>query len=297
MSKITKVVIAVAGYGTRFLPATKNQPKEMLPIIDKPIVQYLVEEAVASGIKDVILVTRFGQSMMENHFDTNMELEMQLKKNGKKDTLKKVQEVYRMANFIYVRQGRHLPYGNGTPLLCVRDLIQKGESFAYMFGDDLVLGKTPCLKQLINYWKKKNFNPCVGVQEVSDSELDRYGVYKLKPGSPDRIIDAVEKPGKAKAPSNLAQFGRFILNTDIIDTVKENFDNKKYGKDGELWLIDSILEYARKKPVYAVKVEGKWMTTGDPLRYMETMIEFALAREDLGPALKEYLLNLSQQIK
>lgn len=289
IKKITKAVIAVAGYGTRFLPATKNQPKEMLPIVDKPIVQYLVEEAVESGIKDIILVTRFGQSALENHFDTNMELEIQLAKNGKKEALRRVQKTYRMANFIYVRQGRHLPYGNGTPLLCVKDLIRKGESFVYMFGDDLVLSKEPGVKQLINYWKKRRYAPCVGVQEIPDEELDRYGVYKLKKGSEDRVENAIEKPGKDKAPSNLAQFGRFILNTDIIDILKDNHEKKKYGKDGELWIIDSILKYAKLHPVYAARIKGKWMTTGDPLRFMKTAIEFALTREDIGKDLKKYL--------
>jgi UTP--glucose-1-phosphate uridylyltransferase len=288
-SKITKAVIAVAGYGTRFLPATKNQPKEMLPIVDKPIVQYLVEEAVASGIKDIILVTRFGQSAMENHFDTNMELEIQLAKNGKKEALRRVQKTYRMANYIYVRQGRHLPYGNGTPLLCVRDLMRKGESFVYMFGDDMVLSREPCVKQLVRYWRKKRRAPCVAVQEVAKEELARYGVYKLQKGSEDRVEDAIEKPGQDKAPSNLAQFGRFILNTDIVETIKKNYEAKNYGKDNELWLIDSIIEYAKKRPVYAVRIKGKWMTTGDPLRFMKTAVEFALAREDIGKGLKTYL--------
>jgi UTP--glucose-1-phosphate uridylyltransferase len=293
--KITKAVIAVAGYGTRFLPATKNQPKEMLPIIDKPIVQYLVEEAVASGIKDIILVTRFGQSVMENHFDTNMELEMQLKKSGKTHYLQQVQQVYRMANYIYVRQGRHLPYGNGTPLMCVRNLMSKGESFVYMFGDDLVLSEKPCVKQLINYWRKKQYAPCVAVQEIPDEDLDSYGVYKLKKGTIDRVEDAIEKPGKAKAPSNLAQFGRFILNTEIIDIVKKNYEEKRFGKDGELWLIDSILEYAKQKPVYAVRIEGKWMTTGDPLRFMKTAVEFALKRDDFGQEFKDFLRTVVER--
>lgn len=290
--RITKAVIAVAGYGTRFLPATKNQPKEMLPIVDKPIVQYLVEEAVASGIKDIILVTRFGQSAMENHFDTNMELEVQLAKSGKKEALAKVQQTYRMANFIYVRQGRHLPYGNGTPLLCVKDLINKGESFVYMFGDDLVLSKEPCVRQMIRYWRQKKYAPCVAVQEVADEDLDRYGVYKIKKGTSDQVEDAIEKPGKAKAPSNLAQFGRFILNTDIVEIIKKNYENKNYGKDGELWLIDSILEYAKQKPVYTVRIKGKWMTTGDPLRFMKTAVEFALDRKDIGEDLRNYLKDL-----
>lgn len=293
MKKITKAVIAVAGYGTRFLPATKNQPKEMLPIIDKPIVQYLVEEAVASGIKDIILVTRFGQSALENHFDSNLELEIQLEKNGKKEALEKVQRVYKMANYIYVRQGRHLPYGNGTPLLCVKNLIDKNEPFVYMFGDDLVLSKTPCTKQMVDYWQKKPGNPAmVAVQEVPLSEVSRYGIYKIKEGTTDRVESAIEKPDPKKAPSRLAQFGRFILNNEVIKILDNNYKTNKFGKDGELWLIDALIEYAKTKPVYAVKLEGKWMTTGDPLRYMKTMVEYALDRADIGPDFKDFLRTL-----
>jgi len=290
---ITKAVIAVAGYGTRFLPATKNQPKEMLPIVDRPIVQYLVEEAVASGIKDIILVTRFGQSVLENHFDSNMELEMYLEKAGKKELLEKVRQVYRMANYIYVRQGRHWPYGNGTPLLCVHNLIGKGESFVYMFGDDLVKAEVPCTKQLINYWKQKGGAPIVAVQEVPEEEVSRYGIYKLKAGSEDRVADAIEKPkpNQVKKPY-LAQFGRFILNDQVIKTLYDNYKLGKLGKDNELWIIDSILTYAKKKPVYAKRIDGKWMTTGDPLRYMKTMVEFVLDRPDLGPEFREYLKQL-----
>ena len=293
MSKVTKAVIAVAGYGTRFLPATKNQPKEMLPIIDKPIVQYLVEEAVASGIKDIILVTRFGQSMMENHFDSNLELEIQLEKNGKKKQLGIVQRVYRMANYIYVRQGRHLPYGNGTPLLCVKDIIGKNESFVYMFGDDLVKAKVPCTKQLIDFWQKRSQSVIAAVQEVPESEVNRYAIYKIKSGTEDQVESGVEKPDpKEVEKPYLAQFGRFILNRGVIDILEKNYTEKIFGKEGELWLTDAILEYAREKPVYAKKIDGQWMTTGDPLRYMKTMVEFALDRKDLGPAFKEYLKGL-----
>jgi len=289
---VTKAVIAVAGYGTRFLPATKNQPKEMLPIIDKPIVQYLVEEAVESGIKDIILVTRFGQSAMENHFDSNLELEIQLEKNGKKKQLEQVQKVYRMANYIYVRQGRHLPYGNGTPLLCVKDLLAPGERFVYMFGDDLVLSKEPCTKQLVDYSDKKQGAVAVAVQEVVESEVSRYGIYRLKEGSEDLVKDAVEKPDPKSVKSRLAQFGRFVINTDIVNILEKNYEDNNLGKDNELWLIDAIIEYAKKQPVYASRIEGKWMTTGDPLRYMKAQVEFALNRPDLATDFRNYLEEL-----
>ena len=291
-NKVSKAVIAVAGYGTRFLPVTKNQPKEMLPIINKPIVQYLVEEAVASGIKNIILVTRFGQTSLENHFDSNLELEMQLEKNGKKEKLEEVQRVNRMANFIFVRQGRHLPYGNGTPLLCVKDLLIPGERFVYMFGDDLVLAKKPCTKQIIDYSDKKSGAVTVAVQEVPLAEVSRYGIYQLKKGSQDQVAKAIEKPEPDKAPSRLAQFGRFVLNTDVVKIMSNHHRQGKLGKDNELWLIDALIEYAQNHPVFAARIEGKWMTTGDPLRYMKTQVAFALDRKDIGPEFKKYLQSL-----
>ena len=290
--KVTKAIIAVAGYGTRFLPATKNQPKEMLPIIDKPIVQYLVEEAVDSGIKDIILVTRFGQAAMENHFDSNLELEIQLEKNGKKEALEKVQKVYKMANFIYVRQGRHLPYGNGTPLLCVKDLLRKGERFVYMFGDDLVLSKKPCTEQIIDYSDKKDQAVTVAVQKVPDSEVHRYGIYRMKKGSKDKVKDAIEKPDPGEVESRMAQFGRFVLNTDVVKILNSHHEKGKLGKDNELWLIDAIIEYAKLNPVYAAQIEGEWLTTGDPLRYMKAQVKYALDRKDLREDFKNYLKSL-----
>lgn len=291
---IKKAVIAVAGYGTRFLPATKNQPKEMLPIVDKPIIQYLVEEAVASGIEDIILVTRFGQSVLENHFDSNSELEEMLRKQGKKELLEKVQKVYKMANYIYVRQKRHLPYGNGTPLLCIKDLIRKDEPFIYMFGDDMVRSKIPCTKQIINYWQTKPADSIVAaVQQISQKDTDKYGIYKLKEGTADQIEDAIEKPGPAKASKPyLAQFGRFILNHKLIEIIEKNYQKNNLGTGGELWVIDSITEYAKLYPAFVAKISGKWMTTGDPLCFMQTAVEFALERPDIGEDFRKYLKGL-----
>ncbi len=291
--KITKAVIAVAGYGTRFLPATKNQPKEMLPIIDKPIVQYLVEEAVASGIKDIILVTRFGQAALENHFDSNFELEMQLEKSGKEAALEEVRRVYRMANFIYIRQGRHLPYGNATPLLCVKNIIEKDEPFVYMFGDDLVLSKVPCTKQLIQVFQKTNPTAMLAVQETPREEISRYATVKYKKGTKiNQISEILEKLPPEKAPSNMAQFGRFIFTYDVIQKAIDHYKAGKFGKDNELWVADLLNELAKTKKVIAQPIEGKWMTTGDPLRFMKAAVEFALAREDIGPDFKNYLKSL-----
>jgi len=291
--KIRKVVIAAAGFGTRFLPATKNQPKEMLPIIDKPIIQYLVEEAVASGIEDVILVTRMGQSAMENHFDSNFELEHLLEKNGKLEKLEEIRKISKMANFIYVRQHKHLPYGNSTPLITIKDLIGKDERFVYMFGDDLVLSNTPCAKQIIDYSNKNDNAVTVAVQEIQKEEVNRYGIYKIKDGTKDMVESAVEKPSPEEVkPPFLAQFGRFVLNKEIINITNERYQNNQLGKDNELWLIDSIIEYAKKNPVFASKVDGEWMTTGDPLRYMKTQVRYALEREDIGPDFKSFLKSI-----
>ncbi len=177
-------------------------------------------------------------------------------------------------------------------MLAARNLIDKNERFAYMFGDDLVLSKTPCTKQLINYSNKKNGAVTVAVQEVPKSEVNRYGIIKLKPNSKDRMESAIEKPDPDKAPSRLAQFGRSILNREIIDIAYDKYKNKKLGKDGELWIVDMIVEYAKKKPVYAAKISGEWMTTGDPLRYMKAQVHYALERKDIGKDFRKFLKDL-----
>lgn len=279
-------MIAVAGYGTRFLPATKAQPKEMLPIIDKPIVQYLVEELVDSGITEIIMVTRFGQHMLEDHFDSNFELEYQLEKNGKTDRLEAIRRVSQMANFIYVRQGKHLPYGNGTPLLCAEPLIDENEDFVYVFGDDLVVSKVPCTKQLVDFWQSHRCPAVVlAAQKVPKEEVVRYGIVKFKAGSKYEVERMIEKPDVSEAPSQLAQFGRFILNAKIIRVLKKT----PLGKDNELWLSDAIHTLARKDRVLAAPIKGEWVTTGDPLRYIKAMVRFALKRKDIGREFRQFL--------
>lgn len=286
---ITKAVIAAAGFGTRFLPATKNQPKEMLPIIDKPIIQYLVEEAVASGIKDIILVTRAGQTTMEDHFDSHVELEHLLTSNGKKEALKIVRAIPKMANFIYVRQKKHLPYGNATPLLSVKNLINPNESFVYMFGDDLVKAKVPATKQLIETFYKYNPAAVLAVQEVPWEEIHLYGSVKYKKGTKINQIEAlIEKADREHAPSNMAEFGRFVFSYKVIEEIEKT----PLGKDGELWIPDMLNSLAQKNLVIAQPIKGKWLTTGDPLRYLRATVEFALTRPDLGPDFRAYLKSL-----
>lgn len=287
-SKVKKAVIAAAGYGTRFLPATKNQPKEMLPIIDKPIIHYLVEEAVNSGIEEIILVTRAGNHIMEDYFDNRSELETSLEKNGKLKYLEIVQSIPQMANFVYVRQKNHLPYGNGSPLITVKELIDDNEAFVYMFGDDLTLSKTPVTKQLIDVYHEQNAAAVLAVQEVPWSEVDRYATIKYKENAPYEFTmeKGFEKLPKDQAPSNKVQFGRFVFSYAVIEEAL----NTPTGKDDELWLIDILNRLAESgKNVIAQPIEGEWLTTGDPLRYLKTTLKFAMERDDLRDDLKSFI--------
>ncbi|OGZ07864.1 MAG: UTP--glucose-1-phosphate uridylyltransferase [Candidatus Lloydbacteria bacterium RIFCSPLOWO2_01_FULL_50_20] len=285
-TKIRKAVIAVAGSGTRFLPATKAQPKEMLPIVDKPIVQYVVEEMVASGITDIILVTKWDKKTLEDHFDRSFELEYALEQAGKKKLLDDVRRISTMANFIYVRQKG--PYGNGTPILSAANLVE-GEPFVFAWGDDLVLSKKPFTKSLIENFEK-NGSPVIGVQAVPREHVDRYGIVKLRPGTKEMEL-VVEKPAVGKAPSRLAQFGRMVLTPEIVEILKRT----KLGKGGELWVTDAISEYVRGGGRFMVEEvkDGEWLTTGDPLNYLKAVVEYALKRDDIGPGFRSYLKSLS----
>lgn len=286
---ITKAIIAAAGYGTRFLPATKCQPKEMLPLIDKPIIQYLVEEAVDSGIKEIIIVTRAGQHIMEDHFDSSFELEYMLKKNGKEKALEKIQKIPRLANFIYVRQTKDYPYGNAAPLIVAEPLIEENEAFVYMFGDDLVKAAVPATKQMIEVFEKHQPVAMLAGQQVVWSEVERYGIVSYKEGTKiNQVESIIEKPSRKEAPSQIAQVGRFILTKKVIDEVKA----MPTGKAGELWLTDALNRLAKKAVVIAQPIEGEWLTTGDPLRYLKATIKYALERKDIGKQLRCYLKKL-----
>lgn len=283
--KIKKAIVAVAGSGTRFLPATKAMPKEMLPIVDKPIIQLVVEELVEAGIEDIILVTKWDKKPLEDHFDYNWALVNDLKKAGKLELMEKIKKIADMANFIYVRQKG--PYGNGTPVLSAASLV-KDEPFMYVWGDDLVKSRISFSKQMVEDYEKTG-HLMIGVQPVPKKEVNRYGIVKLKPGTM-RIEAIVEKPDPEKAPSNLADFGRMILNQEIVDILKKT----PLGKGNELWIVDAISKYIEKGgEFYAKKVEdGEWMTTGDPLNYLKTMLAYAIDRKDIGRELKKYFKKL-----
>jgi UTP--glucose-1-phosphate uridylyltransferase len=283
MLKIKKAIVAVAGSGTRLLPATKAMPKEMLPIVDKPIIQLVVEELVAAGIEDIILVTKWDKKPLEDHFDYNWALSAELKKAGKEKLRAEIKKIADLANFIYVRQKG--PYGNGTPILSAASLINKDEPFVFCFGDDLVKSKISFTKQMVAEYKKTG-HLIMGVQAVSKKEVDRYGIVKLKSNS-TQVVDIVEKPSVKQAPSNLAAFGRYILNWEIIEILQKT----PLGKGGELWLTDALKTYIKQGGVMiAKKVEnGEWLTTGDPLNFLRTTLKYAIKRDDIGKELKKFI--------
>lgn len=287
--RIRKAVIAVAGYGTRFLPATKSVPKELLPIVDKPIVQYLVEEAVASGIEEVVLVTRAGGGGIENHFDSSRELEVHLEAQKSQKYLDIVQSIPKLASFAYVRQARHLPYGNGTPILAAKAFLDRSEPFVYMFGDDLVLSEKPCVKQLLELYEQHDPAAVIAFQEVEPAEACRYGIAKLKNNTePREMHSIVEKPAPGQQPSNLAQIGRFVLSPQVIDIL----EGIHVAQGKELYLTDAIAVLCQKAKVLVHPVQGQWYTTGDPLRYLMTNIAYALRDPEIGKDFAQYLRTL-----
>lgn len=286
--KIRKAVIPAAGYGTRFLPMTKASPKEMLPIIDKPIIQYVVEEAVASGIEDIIIVTGYNKRAIEDHFDHSLELENYLEKNNKLEQLEEIRRIARLANFIYIRQKG--PYGNGTPILNAEPIIGN-EPFAVLWGDEFISAEPPRLKQMIEVFDKFN-DPVISAVRIKEKkDLSKYGIAKIKPVE-DKIFEIeeiVEKPEPDEAPSDLATHGAYILTPDIFQALK----NIKPGKGGEIWLTDGINIIKKDHKIYAREIEnGKYYDTGNKLEYLKANLDFALKREDINSELREYLKKL-----
>ena len=288
MKKIRKAIIAAAGYGTRFLPATKVVQKEMLPIIDKPVIQYLVDELVKSGIEEIIIVKRPIYNSIVNYFKPSPELEETLEDAGKTDYLEMIRNIPKMAKFHFIDQDESLPYGNASPLLSAKHLLEEGEPFVYMFGDDLVTAKVPATKQLIDVFERENPVAILAVQEVPWDEIYRYGSVKYKDNAPYKyeMESLFEKLPKEKAHSNMAQFGRFVYDYKMI----EYAEKQDTGIGGELWLADinnSMAEAGEK--VIAQPIEGLWLTTGDPLRFIKATIKFALERDDLKDDLLTFL--------
>ncbi len=290
MKKIRKAVIPAAGFGTRFLPQTKAMPKEMLPIVDKPVIQYVVEEAVASGIKDIVIVTGSLKRAIEDHFDLpNAELMQNLEAGGKTEFMDMVKKIGEMANFIYVRQKG--PYGNGTPVLSAEPAIED-EPFAVLWGDEFIYAEPPRLQQMIEVYEKYGGVVISGVRIDKKEDLKRYGIADLEPveGKVSKIKAIVEKPDPDQAPSNIATHGAYILPPEIFPALK----SLAPGKGGEIWLVDAInLLQEQGMPIYAVEIEnGKYYDTGNKLEYMKTIVELALNHPDISVEFKEFLKNL-----
>lgn len=285
MKKVSKVIIPAAGFGTRFLPVTKAQPKEMLPIVDKPIIQYVVEEAVASGITDIIIVTSWQKRSLEDHFDYSPELEKQLKEAGKMDKLEEVRAIAKMANFIYVRQKG--PYGNATPVLSAQHVIGDNEPFAVLWGDEFIYSTPPRLQQLITTFEHYGKTVISGCR-VPEDRVNRYGIADIDPVHKNifKIKSIIEKPDASHAPSNLGLLGGYVFTPGIL----KHLNAIKPGKDGELWLIDAVNALMKEEEVYACEIKnGTYYDTGSKLEYLKANIDFALQRDDLKDELREYL--------
>jgi len=289
--KVRKAVFPAAGLGTRFLPATKAQPKEMLPLVDKPIIQYVVEEAVHSGIENIIIVTGRGKNAIEDHFDVSYELEKILESRGQQELLQVVRQVSDLVKFSYVRQKEAL--GLGHAILMARELVGE-EPFAVLLGDDIIDSPTPCLRQMLDV-QESHPGSIIAIQEVPRDTLANYGVISGQPvaynGATDRLYqlsDLVEKPSPETAPSNLAVIGRYILEPQIFEALAAT----KPGAGGEIQLTDALRALLRERPIYGLRFEGKRYDAGDKLGYLAATVEFALRRDDLGPAFRQYLKTL-----
>ncbi len=287
--KVRKAVFPAAGLGTRFLPATKASPKEMLPLVDKPLIQYVVEEAVASGIESVIIVTGRSKVPMEDHFDISFELERLLEARGKLDLLKEMRAISEMARVSYVRQGEAL--GLGHAVLQARDLVGD-EPFAVMLSDDIIDAETPGLKQLLDVYEKYDA-PVLGTMQVAGEAISRFGVIDVDEVEDGvyKIRDMIEKPKFSEAPSDLAIIGRYVLTPDIFDEIEKTTP----GAIGEIQITDAMRSLLKKRPFYAVRIKGTRHDAGDKLGFLMATVEFALKREDLALDFREYLKSLKLQ--
>lgn len=281
--KVKKAIIPAAGLGTRFLPATKAQPKEMLPIVDKPTIQYIIEEAVSSGIEEILIITGRNKKCIEDHFDKSVELEMELERSGKSELLELVQDISGMVDIHYIRQKE--PKGLGHAIYCAKTFVGK-EPFAVLLGDDVVDSEKPCLKQLIDCYNEYKTS-ILGVQQVPHENVNKYGivngihiedrVYKVK--------DLVEKPSVEEAPSNVAILGRYIITPAIFEIL----ENTKPGKGGEIQLTDALKTLIQQEAMYAYNFEGRRYDVGDKLGFLEATVEYALKRDDLRDSFIDYL--------
>lgn len=283
MKKVRKCVIPVAGMGTRFLPATKSIPKELFPIIDKPTLQYIVEEAVASGIEEIFFITSSYKNAIVDHFDKSYELESRLRESNKLDKLEIVENISKLAKFIYIRQGE--PKGSGHAINLARSFIGD-EPFAVMYGDDLMKSDVPVLKQLIDIYEEKDCN-VIGVQEVDPSIVYKYGIIEYA-DEDGKIKDIIEKPSVEEAPSNHAGLGRYIVKPEIFDEL----DKLKRGAGNEYQFTDGMKALMQKQDFYACKFDGKYFDIGSQFGYLKANLEFAMDREDMKEEVDSYIKTL-----
>jgi len=289
VNKVRKAIIPAAGLGTRFLPATKAQPKEMLPIVDKPTLQYIIEEAINSGIEEILIITGRNKKSIEDHFDKSIELEMELEKSGKQELLEMVRYIGDMINIQYIRQKE--PRGLGHAILCAKSFIND-EPFAVILGDDIVDAKKPCLKQLIDVYNEYN-TTIIGVQKVDEKDVGKYGIVQGK-YIDDRIYlikDLVEKPEVDKAPSNIAILGRYILKPDLFEIL----ENQKPGKNNEIQLTDALKTLCERQAMYAYEFEGKRYDVGEKFGFLQATVEFALKNDELKEPFLNYLKDLIKE--
>lgn len=284
MSRVRKAVIPAAGLGTRFLPASKAVPKEMLPIVDKPVIQYVVEGAVDSGIEEVVLITASAKRAIEDHFDRFFELEYRLEASGKHDLLEQTRRPAEMARFVMVRQGS--PLGNGHAVLLAKEVVGD-EPFAMLWGDDIVVGSPPFVQQLIEAHERTG-GSVVGVMAVPPSEAVKYGVVEVAERLDERLVRCsriVEKPPLEEAPSNLAAVAGYVLTPDIFEYLEQT----GVGQGGEIWLADGVQKIAAKGNLYALEFVGRRYDAGNKLEYLQATVDLALDRPDLGPDFQAYL--------
>jgi len=288
VTAVRKAVFPAAGLGTRFLPATKAQPKEMLPLVDKPIIQYGVEEALASGIKDIVIVTAKGKNAIEDHFDVSVELETFLEKRGKFDVLTEIRQISNLINVSYVRQGE--PLGLGHAVLVTRSLVGD-EPFAVVLSDDVIDAWPPALRQMIDVFEEMR-GPVLAIEEVPRENVSSYGIIdadEVRPGI-YRIRDMVEKPPRDEAPSNLAIIGRYILTPDIFPELEQTAREKD--RTGEIQLTNGLRRLLKKREIYGCRIDGVRHDTGNKLGFLKAVVYFALRRADLAEPFKEYLRNV-----
>ncbi len=286
VNKIRKAVFPAAGLGTRFLPATKSSPKEMLPLVDKPLIQYVVEESVASGIESILIITGRDKGSIENHFDISFELEQMLIERGKTESFEQIRAIADIARISYTRQKQAL--GLGHAIYQARDFASN-EPFAALLADDIVVSEKPALQQMIEVYEKYDA-PVIATMKVAGADISRFGVIDADEVEPNvfKIKDMVEKPAYADAPSDLAIIGRYIFTPDIFNAIEQT----KPGSGGEIQITDAMRILLKKRPFYAVKLEGKRHDAGDKLGFLIATVELALKREDLGPEFLDYLKRL-----